>query len=364
MAVDVGAVAQHLFEGVMAPLVLGGPVRPGHAIGARVALALGDGERTTIDVDLEAHVRLGRVRRARLLAPIDTVQQATSAEWTLAAALHDILQAANPTFDAPLRRGAAVRILGLAREAIERVPPPVHARDALSRHTWFARALDIARTDTAVSWWVGSRTYLGVDPPSRLQAWPEVRRVSVVATPHPLVDLAPLAVDRERLTDALAALLTRTPLTELATCTRAAPTFTWSDAALTLVSTRAGRTLALRALEGLAWHEVDTALGRATRDLVSTRRTVARPAVALLADRALAEAQGRSGPGAQSRLASPSRPEATFARAVGAAAALEALTGTESSWRPDEWRRILDALGAATRSPEARKAAEMLGGDT
>ena len=356
-----GVIAQRLFEGVMAPLVLGGPMRPGHAIGARVALALGDGERTTIDVDLEAHVRLGRVRRARRLAPIDTVEAATPAEWTLAACLHDIVQATNPTFDALLRRSSAARILDLAGEAIDRVPPPLHARDALSRHTWLARALDIARTDTAVSWWTGSRTYLGVDPPARLQAWPELRRVSVVATPRSLLDLSPLAIDRDRLTATVARLLARTPLTEIATCTRTAPAFVWSDPALALLSTRTGRTLALRALEELPAHEVDVALGGATRDLIGARSTAAAPAIALLADRALADAQGHDArtPHAPATL----RPESAFARGLGAAAALRSLAGQEASWRPEEWRRIRDALGMATRAPEAQRAAELLGGD-
>jgi hypothetical protein len=361
MAVDLGVIAQRLFEGVMAPLVLGGPMRPGHAIGARAALALGEGERTTVDVDLEAHVRLGRVRRARRLAPIDTVGAATPAEWTLAACLHDIVQATNPTFDALLRRGAAARILDLAGEAIERVPPPVHPRDALSRHTWLARALDIARTDTAISWWTGSRTYLGVDPPSRLQAWPDLRRVSVVATPHPLLDLAPLAIDRGRLTETVARLLTRTPLTEIAICTRTAPAFAWSDPALALISTRAGRTLALRALEELPAHDADIALGGATRELVATRSTAAAPAIALLADRALADAQGHE-PRAPHAPA-VERSEAAFARGLGAAAALRSLGGAEASWRPEEWRRIQDALGSAMRAPEARRAAELLGRD-
>jgi len=62
------------------------------------------------------------------------------------------------------------------------VPEPVHVLDALARHTWFARVLDVARTDTIVSWWTGSRTYLGIEAPRRLRAWPELRRVNVVAT--------------------------------------------------------------------------------------------------------------------------------------------------------------------------------------
>ena len=42
MATRLDAIAERLFAGVMAPLVLGGAIRPGHAIGARAALALGD----------------------------------------------------------------------------------------------------------------------------------------------------------------------------------------------------------------------------------------------------------------------------------------------------------------------------------
>jgi hypothetical protein len=45
MATDLGPIARRLFEHVMAPLALGGPMQPGHAIGARVALALGDAAR-------------------------------------------------------------------------------------------------------------------------------------------------------------------------------------------------------------------------------------------------------------------------------------------------------------------------------
>ena len=356
MAVDLGVVAQGLFEGVMAPLVLGGPVRPGHAIGARVALILGDGERTGIDPDLEMDVQTARIRRARRLAPIDKLATATPAEWTLAAALHDLLQAASPTFDAALRRSAAVRILALAREAIERVPEPANVLEALSRHTWFGRVLDVARTDTTVSWWTGSRTYRGVEAPRRLQAWPELRRVNVVATPHPLLELTPLAVDRTRLTDAVARLLTRTPLTELATCTREAPPFVWGEATLALVATRPGRTLALRAMARLPPGEVDVALGRATRELLATRRASGAPAVTLLAERALARAEGH----VARAEAGASRPDAAFACGLGAVAAVLLLEAPGAAWAEDDRRRLLGALDPAARSQAAQEATAML----
>jgi hypothetical protein len=354
MAVDLEAIAQELFAGVMAPLVLGGPLRPGHAIGARTALALGQ-DRSPADPDLASRVQLARVRRARRLAPVDTLAESTPAEWAMAAMLHDLMQAANPTFDAALRRSSAVRILDVARAGIERIPAPRDVREALARHTWFARVLDVARTDTAVSWWIGSRTYLGVDPPARLTAWPDLRRVSVVATPHALLDVAPLAVDRAKLTDAMARLLARTPLTEIATCARSAPPFAWSDAALALVATHAGRTLAVRALARLPPVDVDAALGRATRDLLATRPAAAAPAVAVLAERALADAQGRF-EGSRSGSPPPGRPEVSFARGVGAAAALARLDAEPQAWSQRERARIEAALKAVARSSATRDA--------
>src|SRR5580658_1977082 len=154
MAVDLDAIAQRLFAGVMAPLVLGGPILPGHAIGARAALALGE-DRLPSDSDLGARVAAGRIRRARRLVPVDTLPDPSAADWALAAALHDVLQAANPLFDAPLRRRAAGRILELAATVIDRVPFPATVGQALSRHAWLARAPEVTRTDTSVRWWTG-----------------------------------------------------------------------------------------------------------------------------------------------------------------------------------------------------------------
>jgi hypothetical protein len=355
MAVDLGVVAQHLYEGVMAPLVLGGPIRPGHAIGARTALALGEGERRTIDPDLEMRVQQARVRRARRLAPVDRLPEVTAADWALGAALHDMAQAASPTFDAALRRSSAVRILDLARETIDRVPQVTTAYEALSRHTWFARVLDVARTDTVVSWWTGSKKFLGVEPSRRLQAWPEVRRVHVVATPHPLLEVEPLAVERSKLTDAMARLLSRSPLTELATCTRATPSFAWSPATLALVTTRPGRTLALRALARLPAVEVDATLGRATRELLATGRDGAAPAVTLLAEKALAQPpDDRSSP-------ANLHPDVAFARGLGAVAATMMLEASASTWPDNDRRRLLIALDTTARSPAALEAAALLG---
>jgi hypothetical protein len=361
------AIARRLFAGVMAPLVLGGELRPGHAIGEQAARWLGQNLRFTSSssdrVDIVTSVYAARLARARLLAPIDRLDlPGTGAEWTLAASLHDVLQAANPSFDAPLRRSAATRVIELASSTLACVPPPANARDALSRHTWFARVLEVARTDTSVSWWLGSRTFLGVEPPARLRAWPDLRRVRVAASHRSLIDLAPLAFDRDALVEALARLLSKTPLTDLATCTRAAPAFAWSEEALALVATRAGRTLAMRAVARLPTGNVDAALGRATRELfVQKRASAGAPAFEVLAERALADAQMQ----AQSHIARrpeaqpSSKADAAFARAIGAVLAKEQLE-SRPGWSPRDRRALHTMLEGTLRSEAARDAlAEM-----
>ena len=262
---DLGALAERLFEGVMAPLVLGGPLRPCHAIGERAALSLG--ERSPSGTDLAARVGVARVRAVRRIAAIDTLPGPSPADWTLAAALNDVLQATNPGFHTALRRPLARRILRLACATIERVPPPRTVGEAVARHSWLARLMEVARTDTTVSWWTGSRTFLGVAPPARLKAWPDLRRVRLTPASVPVLALHPLAVDPAVLEGALAAILTRTPLTDIATCTREAPRFAWTTWTLGLVASRGGRTLAIRAVERLPATEAAKVLERATREL-------------------------------------------------------------------------------------------------
>jgi hypothetical protein len=370
------AVARRLFSSVLAPLVLGGQLRPGHAVGPRSARELATKPPATlvgptVDGDLVLRVAAARVARARSLVPIDDVGlEPSGAEWALAAALHDMMQAANPGFDRPLRRGAAARILELASEIVAHVAAPPTVRDALSRHSLFARTLEIARTDTVISWWVGSRTFLGVPPPARLRAWPDVRRVRVSTDRRGLLDLAPLAFEGDSLAHAVGGLLSRTPITDLATCTRPAPSFTWSDTLLALIATHAGSTIALRALARLPAREVDAVLGRATRELlVGHRRAMAGPAVALLAERALAEAQGHlarpdaasaetAQPGGEARV--PGAPDARFAQALGAVLARERLESRgepeDRGWSEPARRALLAALEPAARSEAAREA--------
>ncbi|MEO8798073.1 MAG: hypothetical protein ABI551_09330, partial [Polyangiaceae bacterium] len=134
MAEKLQARAEELFVHFMAPLVLGGELRPGKILGARRALTIGV-ERSVVDSDLAAHVALARIRVARKIAPIDRIGTPTAHEWALAAVLHDIVQSTHPALEGIFTRGPGKRILALAELALDRIAPPHDVADALARHT-------------------------------------------------------------------------------------------------------------------------------------------------------------------------------------------------------------------------------------
>lgn len=363
---DPQALCERLFSTFLAPLVLGGTMRPVKAFGGKNALSIGD--RTPSDVDALSRTQLARVRIARKLAPIDRFEPApTGAEWALAAMLHDLVQATHPGFNAVFRRSGPLRILSVIEKTLERVPLARTAGEALSRHTWLSRMFELARTDVEVKWWTGSETFLGEDPPARLTAWPELRRVQQTRTPRPLMDLptAGGAVDVSRFTTVVEALLTRSPLTDLATIDRAAPLFTWRHETLTLCATPAGRTIILRAFALLPERAVDTALGRATRQLFAAKalRAVSL-AVDLLRDRALMAAEARIGLDREPEPLAPGADhnDAAFAVSAGALAATHWIAQTGGGFGEDERKLLLRVLAPAASSAAAGEVKALLPG--
>src|SRR6476646_9704986 len=108
------ALCDRLFSTFLAPLVLGGEMRPIKAFGGKNALSIG--ERTPADSDALSRTQLARVRIARKLVP-----------------------ATHPGFNAVFRRSGPLRILSVIEKTLERVAPPRTAGEALSRHTWLSR---------------------------------------------------------------------------------------------------------------------------------------------------------------------------------------------------------------------------------
>ena len=248
MADDLGERCEQLVHDVLAPLVLGGPVRPVRPFGGRLGLRLGI-ERQIVDLDLRSELDVARVRRARLLAPVDTLPPLDEGDWAILAAFNDLLQLTNQHLAGPLTRGRYGRLLANLRWLCERIPAPGDILAALSRHATFGRALELVRTDSTLSWWTGSARFRGEPPPRRLLAWKEIRRVQLDARKIALSDMS-LGIHglaAEDFNEVLGLWLTRSPLTDLATATRKMPAFGWSASTLSLIATAPGRSLAYRA---------------------------------------------------------------------------------------------------------------------
>jgi hypothetical protein len=362
---DPQTLCDRLWETFLAPLVLGGTTRPGKPIGGKNALSIGDMRPPSDSVTLSL-VDLARVRIARQLAPIDRFEQApTATEWALAALLHDLVQATHPGFDAAFRRSGPKRILDVVDKTLQVLPSPVDTGDALSRHTWLSRMFALARTDIDLKWWTGSSMFLGTDPPARLTAWPEVRRVQQTKTPRLLMELptSGSAVDPDRFAQVVQQLLQKTPLTDFATIDRAAPGFVWTHENLTFSSTRSGRTIALRALALLPDRVVDAALGGATRQLFASNAVRAlMAAVDLLRERALGAAtlrlQGDKDP--EPLALGPEATDAAFAIGAGALAATHWIAQTGGGLGERERRAMLAVLTPAAQSPAAQEVRALL----
>ena len=358
---ELGEVVERLFKTFTVPLVIGGAMSPGRPIGGRTALLIEDG-RMPSDTESFSHVHLARIRRARELAPVDRFEAFSQAEWTLLACLHDLAQATHPDLAGFLRSKSPGRLIHVVSLTLDRVAPPATAKEALSRHSIFARLFDIRRVTTEVSWWTGKAKFVGTKPPSRLTAWPEFRRVSIQEIPEPFVTL-PVGKAQGDFQQTIAKFLARSPLTDFATCERPEPAFLFSPENIGLISTNAGRTLALRALAHGEPLAVDAALGKATRALIAARSL--RPLFAvltLLGERALARAQEELLKSADPKpLAIGEENDANFARAIGALRARTYIAEHGECFRELERKHMLTILEPRALSPAAREFEALLG---
>lgn len=284
MADELPARADALLAGVIAPLILGGPMTLQRPFGARLALRIGS--RSIIDDDLRSRIDVARVRRARRYAAVDTLPPLDGAEWALAAALNDLLQVTNHELSGPFSRGRHAELLASVRATCEAVPAPHDVRSALARHTTFGTALAATRTDTLVQWWTGKANFRGQRPSGRLTAWPGLRRVHVDERPVRLTEMCDGGfVTPDAFLEVLGLWLGRSPLTDVATLTRDAPVFGWSASTLSLIATVPGYRLAWRALCRQPGDRVVRALAQAAKEIPD-----AQPAARAMADEVAKEA--------------------------------------------------------------------------
>ncbi len=358
---DIGAVMEGLFTGFLGPLVVGGKMQPGRPIGGKLALLM-ERERPLVDIDLVAHMALARVRLARRLAPVDRFEAPEAQEWALAAVLHDIVQSTHPGFNATFRRKLPNKLLDICEATLDQLPGPHNVGAALSRHTLFSRLFQITRTDIDLKWWTGSAHFKGEDVPTRLKAWPEIRRVLEDHHPRPLMTLpdSGSSVDASKFATMVQLFLRKTPLTDLITAARPQPLFWWTPETLSLVSTRAGRTLVLRALRAApSRRSTDAALGRATRNLVLGRAYKALGVAAdFLGEKSLSEAEEQIAQEAN-ELAADTDQDSAFTQAVGALVARRYIGMHGENFGDVERMRLLSVLNPLATSTSA-KAVEAL----
>ena len=240
--------ANQLVDRLLAPLVIGGELWPLPPLGVRRARAWAESMQLA---DSESSARLAQVRLAlaRSLCPIDELPEPSSQLWLLVFALNDLLQVTHPALARALHREPQQRLLSSVERAIELAGAPATVAETLSRHTSFARVFELVRSDEHISWWTGSASFLGARAPKRLLMLPELRRVEQRREAVALVELAPVAPWASRWLETVARWVRASPLTDLATASRKTPPFAWSGATLGLVSTAAGRVLAMRAID-------------------------------------------------------------------------------------------------------------------
>lgn len=266
---SVGEDALRLWNGVIGPLVLGGRLTPIRPIGPARAIQIAEAREGVTAAD-RTWVDAMRVRRARLLSRIDTVDSLDRAQWLMAAALNDLLQSTNPRLDGVFSRNSG-RLLEACIETLSFVEPPPDFRQLVSRHATFARLLELERVDTMVTWWTGSAAFRGCPPPARLLAWKRLRRVQAQNERASLLDMTQGSqLDQGRYLEAVARLLVRSPLTDLANASRKEPPFAWSAATIGLIMTLPGHALAMRALRSRDPNAALAALRRAHAPVAGT----------------------------------------------------------------------------------------------
>lgn len=224
------------------PLVRGGAMQVGRPIS--------EPELTVFIQDLpHASVPLVAADEARTDAVAELVVRPPSFvldedELHLAAALHNLLFLEHPmvdTWTSPTSRLERVR--ETAQRFVAR-PRPSNRYQLLARHGLLHNLFDVTRTDVTVSWWTGSATFQGQQPPARLTRWGALRRVSAEKKTAMYSDL----LGDPDVEPIVGELLRLTPLTDLLSQPREGPPLDWDCAVVVLRDAELARAVAYHSL--------------------------------------------------------------------------------------------------------------------
>jgi hypothetical protein len=135
---------------------------------------------------------------------------------TLMYAVHEVFAACHPQAASFYSR--AHLYCEAAEERVLKLPRTTDPHRLLTRHLIVGRCFATHRTDVHLTWWTGSASFYGTEPPSRLAAWPGLRRVKEERRKNPMWRIALVDGDEETRvarTSLLTALLDISPLTRL-----------------------------------------------------------------------------------------------------------------------------------------------------
>jgi hypothetical protein len=156
----------------------------------------------------------------------------------------DSLVLAHPDADRPLVTDRMRRKIAAAAVRMVSQPLTRDWRRMLARHALLHNLLHLGRLDVTVSWWTGRSRFLGQRPPARLTVMPGVRRVREDTSRAGFDEL----LAAPEVAPVLAALLRRTPLTQLLANHVGAPPLHWEDATFLLRDPEIARAVAYAAI--------------------------------------------------------------------------------------------------------------------
>jgi hypothetical protein len=135
---------------------------------------------------------------------------------TLLFAAHELFAAVHPQASSFYAR--AHMFCQAAEQAVRKLRRTYDPGRLLTRHLVLWRVFRATRTDVHLKWWTGQASFYGDEPPTRLTAWPGLRRVEVDRRTDPIWRLAMVEGDEETRVARVAlmtTLLDVSPLTRL-----------------------------------------------------------------------------------------------------------------------------------------------------
>lgn len=216
-----------LVERFMLPLVEGGTVEIGRPLAPGCASFFA----ATVPSSEDARLRIftALIDACDEIHDIETVPFPSGPLVWLAAAAHNLCALTDPSLDRMFARSARDTIATWTDRFIELVPIPTSRGDALARHALLAPVLSLRRTDTVLKTWAYTYRFYGrkMDLITLNKVTPDEHHV-------PLDQL--LEANRALgLEERKSALMSRSPVTELLSCT-ALPSFRFSLATLTVLA--------------------------------------------------------------------------------------------------------------------------------